>query len=182
DYLIGLHASTLVKDGGTLQIGIGSLGDAIAHALTLRHAHNDAYHRVLHDSGELEQNAVIVDREGGLLPFREGLYGSSEMFVAAFAELMKAGILTRRVYDHPVLQRLLAERAITDRVDRRLLELFVENGGVHPQLDENSLTLLQHCGILRADITLDGGQLRLSDGRRVPARLDDAETLAALAQ
>jgi acyl-CoA hydrolase len=182
DYLIGLHASTLVKDGGTLQIGIGSLGDAIAHALTLRHAHNDAYHRVLHDSGELEQNAVIVDREGGLLPFREGLYGSSEMFVAAFAELMKAGILTRRVYDHPVLQRLLAERAITDRVDRRLLELFVENGGVRPQLDEDGLALLQRYGILRADITLDGRQLRLSDGRRVPARLDEEDTLAALAQ
>jgi acyl-CoA hydrolase len=30
DYAIGLHASSLVVDGGTLQIGIGSLGDAIA--------------------------------------------------------------------------------------------------------------------------------------------------------
>ena len=30
DYAIGLHASALVADGGTLQIGIGSLGDAIA--------------------------------------------------------------------------------------------------------------------------------------------------------
>jgi acyl-CoA hydrolase len=30
DYAIGLHASSLVADGGTLQIGIGSLGDAIA--------------------------------------------------------------------------------------------------------------------------------------------------------
>ncbi|HLO94094.1 MAG TPA: acetyl-CoA hydrolase, partial [Burkholderiaceae bacterium] len=33
DYAIGLHAASLVKDGGTLQIGIGSLGDAIAQAL-----------------------------------------------------------------------------------------------------------------------------------------------------
>lgn len=36
DHMIGLHVSTLVKDGGTLQIGIGSLGDAIASALIMR--------------------------------------------------------------------------------------------------------------------------------------------------
>jgi acyl-CoA hydrolase len=36
DYAIGLHASSLVVDGGTLQIGIGSLGDAIGQALIVR--------------------------------------------------------------------------------------------------------------------------------------------------
>ena len=39
DYAIGLHASSLVADGGTLQIGIGSLGDAIAQALIVRDRH-----------------------------------------------------------------------------------------------------------------------------------------------
>ena len=29
EHFIGLHASALVKDGGTLQIGIGALGDAL---------------------------------------------------------------------------------------------------------------------------------------------------------
>ncbi|MCP5688631.1 hypothetical protein NL372_30760, partial [Klebsiella pneumoniae] len=33
DHCIGLHASTLVRDGGTLQIGIGAMGDAVAAAL-----------------------------------------------------------------------------------------------------------------------------------------------------
>ena len=42
DYVIGLHASTLIKDGGTLQIGIGSLGDAIAYGLIMRHQQNDS--------------------------------------------------------------------------------------------------------------------------------------------
>lgn len=37
DYAAGLHIASLVKDGGTLQIGIGSIGDAIAYALVLRH-------------------------------------------------------------------------------------------------------------------------------------------------
>jgi len=29
DHMIGLNVSTLIKDGGTLQVGIGALGDAI---------------------------------------------------------------------------------------------------------------------------------------------------------
>jgi acyl-CoA hydrolase len=36
DHAAGLHAAALVKDGGTLQIGIGSLGDAFTAALVLR--------------------------------------------------------------------------------------------------------------------------------------------------
>jgi hypothetical protein len=42
DYAIGLHASSLVADGGTLQIGIGSLGDAIAQALIVRDRHGES--------------------------------------------------------------------------------------------------------------------------------------------
>ena len=37
DHMIGLNVSTLIKDNGTLQIGIGSMGDAIAAGLILRH-------------------------------------------------------------------------------------------------------------------------------------------------
>ena len=33
DYAVGLHAASIVPDGGTLQIGIGSLGEAVAQAL-----------------------------------------------------------------------------------------------------------------------------------------------------
>ncbi|TIW91974.1 MAG: acetyl-CoA hydrolase, partial [Mesorhizobium sp.] len=36
DHAIGIHAAGLAKDGGTLQIGIGSLGDALAAGLILR--------------------------------------------------------------------------------------------------------------------------------------------------
>src|SRR5690606_11121226 len=37
DHAVGLHGAQLVPDRGTLQIGIGSMGDAVAHALILRH-------------------------------------------------------------------------------------------------------------------------------------------------
>lgn len=47
DYAIGLHASSLVDDGGTLQIGIGSLGDAIGQALIVRDRHGDEYRRIV---------------------------------------------------------------------------------------------------------------------------------------
>jgi len=43
DYAMALRAATRVKDGGTLQIGIGSFSDALAHALILRHANNAAF-------------------------------------------------------------------------------------------------------------------------------------------
>jgi acyl-CoA hydrolase len=43
DYMIGMGVSTLVKDGGTLQIGIGSLGDAIAYSIILRDQQNANY-------------------------------------------------------------------------------------------------------------------------------------------
>ena len=47
EHAIGLYASALVRDGGTLQIGIGALADALCHALVLRHTDNAAYRRVL---------------------------------------------------------------------------------------------------------------------------------------
>src|SRR5215471_8518008 len=40
DYAAGFHVARTVADGGTLQLGIGSLGDAVAHALILRHRRN----------------------------------------------------------------------------------------------------------------------------------------------
>jgi acyl-CoA hydrolase len=181
DYMIGLHVSALLRDGGTLQIGIGSLGDAIAYASILRDRHNDVYREVLRDTGEMERNATIIDQAGGLMPFTEGLYGSSEMFVSGFWELMKAGILKRRVYDHLVLQTLLSERRITEKVDRRMIELLVENG-VRAKVTDIALANLQRFGILRDDVSLEGHELRLPDGNRVPADLDSDETLGALAR
>ena len=45
DHAIGLHASSLVRDGGTLQVGIGELGDALIYSLLLRHQQNAAVAR-----------------------------------------------------------------------------------------------------------------------------------------
>lgn len=54
DYAIGLHASTLIKDGGTLQIGIGSLGDALCYGLQLRQHPGECIHRFGNPAGGSE--------------------------------------------------------------------------------------------------------------------------------
>lgn len=91
DYAMALHAACLVKDGGTLQIGIGSFADALTHALILRHTDNAAFRSLLDNLG----SPLPDDAELG--PFSVGLYGCSEMLVDGFLALKHAGILKRRV-------------------------------------------------------------------------------------
>lgn len=102
DYAIGLHASSLVRDGGTIQVGIGSLGDAFVHALILRQRGNDTYREILTrlQRGGADTQA-LVDRTGGLAPLTEGVYAATEMFIDGFAHLYREGLLKRRVHDGP---------------------------------------------------------------------------------
>lgn len=98
DHAIGIHASALVRDGGTIQVGIGELGDALVYALLLRHQQNAVYREALERLGT-ERNASLVAAEGGREPFVPGLFASTEMFVDQLLDLYRAGILRRLVYD-----------------------------------------------------------------------------------
>jgi len=89
-YAIGLHAASLVRDGGSLQIGIGQVGDALAQSLVVRHKDNAQFTGIMQ---RLSPNAA--PRETA--PFDKGLYGVSEMVTEAFIGLIDAGILTRAV-------------------------------------------------------------------------------------
>jgi hypothetical protein len=92
-YAIGLHAAGLVRDGGTLQIGIGQVGDALAQGLIVRHRDNARFHDIMKRlSPGSEQPSAL---ETG--SFEKGLYGVSEMLFEAFLGLIDAGILTREV-------------------------------------------------------------------------------------
>jgi acyl-CoA hydrolase len=102
DYAAGLRVVALVKDGGTLQIGIGSIGDAIAYGLILRHQKPDVFRAVL---AALRRPEPLAEGSLELFPFALGLYGASEMLVDGFIDLYRTGILKRRVYDDPALQR-----------------------------------------------------------------------------
>jgi acyl-CoA hydrolase len=105
EYAIGFFASTLVRDGGTLQIGIGALADALSHALVLRHTDNATYRRVLQAlDPEIERHPAVI-ASGGLDPFAIGLYGCSEMINEGFRALVQAGVIRRKVVDDEALMR-----------------------------------------------------------------------------
>ncbi len=96
DHAIALAASMLVRDGGTIQIGIGELGDAIVYALMLRHGQNGLWRRALADAGLAVRAGDLQSAIGGDQPFAQGLYAVTEMFVDGFLDLYRAGILKRR--------------------------------------------------------------------------------------
>lgn len=182
DYAIGLYVSSLIADGGTLQIGIGSLGDAIAHALILREGKNEDYKAILGALGATETYGHLIREVGGTERFEKGLYGASEMLVNGFVEMYKAGILRRRVYGHAGLQRLLNEEKIAETVSPAMLEQLALHGVIRSQLTAEDVVFLQSHGILAPGVTLDNGVLRTPEGVQIRADLGDPECLEALAR
>lgn len=98
EHFIGLGASALIKDGGTLQIGIGALGDAVASAVLQRHSNNLIYKQLL-KAMELTQQRFPLLVEGDRDIFSQGLYGCSEMFTYGLFAMFKAGVIKRQVVD-----------------------------------------------------------------------------------
>jgi len=94
-YAAGFHASSLVKDGGTLQIGIGSAGDAVAYALIMRQQDNSRYKKIISALNKGQDISELTHLH--LEPFEIGLYGVSEMLVDVFLDLIQAGVVKREV-------------------------------------------------------------------------------------
>ena len=92
-YAIGLHAAGLVRDGGSLQIGIGQVGDALAQGLIVRHRDNAQFHAIMRRLAPGTEQLAALETGS----FEKGLYGISEMLTEAFIGLIDAGILTREV-------------------------------------------------------------------------------------
>jgi len=168
DYAIGLHASSLVVDGGTLQIGIGSLGDAIGQALIVRDRHGPEYQRIL----ESLCPDGIADRSLGR--FNEGLYGCSEMFVNAFMRLIDAGIIRREVYADEALQNLCNSGVVRDgAVTPALLTALLEARRIRAPLRVKDVAFLKHFGIFKSNVEMKGDQLSV-EGAHCSNDLRDA--------
>ncbi|RLQ20401.1 acetyl-CoA hydrolase [Seongchinamella sediminis] len=176
DYATALHASTLIEDGGTLQIGIGSLGDAVAHSCILRHRDNAAYRRLV---AGISNETLHAEMEQG--EFVQGLYVSTEMFVNGMMHLIEQGVVKRRVYDELALQSGLNEGRISESVDARLWEYGRESGLIPRQLDSASRQRLVYWGVLPDELALDDAGLSLA-GQELANDLDDSATRGALLQ
>ena len=183
EYAIALWASALVPDGGTLQIGIGALGDGIAQALIVREQHNPEYRQMLADLQDALGAALPPGHD--VAPFDEGLYGCSEMFVNGFLWLIRAGIIRREVYDDLTLQRLVSQGLIGDEVTPQTLEQLQRAGRIGVELTVNDVAFLKHHGIFEPQVQWvggdSGGELRVAD-QVLPASLAPGPAFDRLCQ
>jgi hypothetical protein len=93
EYAAGFHVARMIADGGTIQLGIGALGDAVAQALILRHRKNTEFR----DIGARLAPFISFTEPLEEAPFRQGVYAASEMFVESFLDIYRANILKREV-------------------------------------------------------------------------------------
>lgn len=128
DHCIGLHASRLVADGGTLQVGIGSLSEALGAALVRRHCDGSAYVGFMPMLQDFFPLPSSIHAEDGV--FTRGLYGLSEMVTDVFMHLRRAGILKREVVDETTGARTYLHGAFylgSKEFYRWLRELSIED-------------------------------------------------------
>ena len=179
DYLLALHVSALIPDGGTIQIGIGSLGDAVTRVLQLRHQDNSRYLKLLDEAGAASGASDLIEEIGGTGTFEEGLYAASEMLVDGFLELIESGILKRRVYPHLRVQRLLNEGRITEDITPEAFETLAET--LPTPLAADDIECLVKVGVLKDDTRIEDGELVLPDGTRLAPDLSDPGVRAKVA-
>lgn len=180
EHAIALNVSTLIRDGGTLQLGIGELGDGICYALQLRQQQPALYREVLESTGLLARHRRLIESEGGTAPFERGLYGCTEMFADGFLDLYRSGILKRRVYPSAKLQRLIDEGHIDERVSLRTLDALSASG--MSRMSYADFQEFREVGLFRDDVEYDRGVLITPDGKQLRATFSDPEQRAQIAQ
>jgi acyl-CoA hydrolase len=182
DYLIGLYASALIRDRGTLQLGIGSLGDAVALFTGMRHKDNARYRKILQAAEGGERiSGETLRAAGGSAPFESGLYAASEMFMDGFLHLYDDGVLKRRVYDHTGLQTLLNAGELDEELKPDTLDVLWRHGLLPDRLRPADLGWLTHFGILAGGVEATPEEIRCPGGR-VPNALDRPANRSALAR
>jgi hypothetical protein len=176
DYAIGLHASALIKDGGTLQIGIGSLGDALCYGLQLRQQQNDQYQAVLKKSEIVNKFNKTIYSVGGVEEFKQGLVGSTEMLVDGYLHLLKCGVVKRKTYNNVHIQRLINEGKITEKITPKTLTVLLEEKVVRPKLTRKNFQFLQEFGIFKEALHFEKSHI-IKAKIRIPADLNDEKNL-----
>jgi acyl-CoA hydrolase len=179
DHAIGLYGARLVRDGGTLQLGIGELGDAVVYGLQLRHQQNKEFREILHGLNAVERFGATFDSVGGEAPFEAGLYGCTEMLVDGYLELYRSGVLRRRVYDDVRIQRLLNSGKLTERIDEEFLAALAEEDFANP-LTADEFALLRDIGVFRSDCSYASGRIENAEGESAAALLDTPAARAKL--
>ena len=103
EYAIGLRVASLLRDGGTVQIGIGGLGEAVSWGAILRHENPERFARMVEELEPGAEERDLIERWGGMDEFDEGLYAATEMFVEGLLHMERRGVLSRTVEDDEVV-------------------------------------------------------------------------------
>ncbi|WP_445365951.1 acetyl-CoA hydrolase/transferase C-terminal domain-containing protein [Microbulbifer sp. ANSA001] len=164
EYSIAFHIASMVADGGTLQVGIGALGDAVCHALRLRHKENAHYRSIIEKLVDRESLHYRKDLPLLLESFKQGLYGASEMVPHGFLHLRRAGVLSREVYQDAGLQQLLDGDEITHTVNEETLLGLKNAGRISCPLTPEDTEFLQRFGIVDPSYSWRGHKLLTPDG------------------
>ncbi|MBT4761125.1 MAG: hypothetical protein HOO06_05445 [Bdellovibrionaceae bacterium] len=173
DYMIGLYASTLVKDDGEIQIGIGSLGDALVYALCLRENDNLEYRKILEAVNITGDKYPIISNYGSFERFKVGLFAATEMFVDSFVHLFTSNILKKKVYDSVILQRLLNKNVISEIVDKNMLQRLYEHKAIGFNLSKEDFEFLKEFGIFNKSVQWSDGLLKMESGEKIKAQVDE---------
>ena len=181
DFMIGLHASALIKDEGTLQIGIGSLGDALCYGLQMRHENNEVYRKLLMDTGVLKKFSESIEKIGGVDTFDKGITGSTEMLVDGYLQLVKSGIVKRKTYNNEYIQRLVNEKRLGEKITAESLDALVEIRAVRSRIDRTDFDFLVKWGILKDGLAFENGEI-VNGAMRIPADLSDSESKARIVE
>lgn len=170
DHMIGINVSTLIPDGGTIQVGIGALGDAIVAGLVMRNEHNEVYNGFINKAGITKRYRPLIDRWGDTGVFNQGLYGSSEMFVDAFMQMYKSKILKRQVFDSIPLMKLINEGRLDPKnIPADIIEQLLDMKAVQGKLTSEDFAFLSKFGILKPglvyneDNIMDGNDIYSTD-------------------
>ncbi|WP_395376714.1 acetyl-CoA hydrolase/transferase C-terminal domain-containing protein [Marinicella sp. W31] len=174
DHMIGLLASQLVPDGGTLQIGIGSLGDAFVNASIIRQQQSDQYQACM-EALKLGEKFPSLYNPDHCQPFTKGLYAASEMFMEGFQHLYNADILKRKVYEHTGIQQLLNAGIIEEKIDADSLELMLTHEAIPYFLNQKDLLNLQSLGVIRSQCKIENGIITTPTGQQITANLHQQE-------
>jgi len=166
DYAIAIHASSMVQDGGTLQIGIGSKGDAIASILALRHKHNQVYQQLVDDLIDTPRFKLRPKIKMHNSIFQQGLYANSEMLVEGLLFLRQHQVLKRKVYPLLGLETLLIQQDLKPLVSHELMCQLLDRRIISLPLNQTDFNHLKTINCLPAwaqwcDGIIQGNQVKI---------------------
>ena len=168
DYAAAMHVASLIRDGGTLQVGIGSLSDAVAHCLILRHREPEVFKAVLErlpgGSTSKRRQALPVETA----PFEKGLFASTELMSDALFALFEADLIKRPADDE----------------DNAVIHagFFIGSNNLYAKLNDLSEDQRQRINMtsISAVNTLFGDESRKRQQRRMPSFVNETMMVTLL--